>query len=424
MVSSLQLTMKTAYRNFPTATLEALPKTTVMDIHPSEQESEMDSVALANEISQELQAQIQSDRGVKISSAAVNAVANRLANEVERICRQSSRIQKSGQIRSWQLTLGRHRLQKCLSYYNLGSKQGRVELHSTLGAIVYRYITPMRQPLSFQARYHLVEDFLQGFFMESLKAFRRETELPEDYTPRNSLEVAEYLAFTEQYARRRINLGGGASQQLIILRAQTFSRRQPAETAVDMESAAESPKGEEAQTQRRDAAMQQVRASMVAETTDPAEAVLRDRLISELIQYLESQGQSDCVDYLTLKLQDLSAQEIDEVLGLSSRQRDYLQQRFKYHVEKFARLHQWQLVHQWLGADLDQKLGMNTRQWEAFWQQLTPQQQQLLELKRQGVSDREIASALKWTAKQVEKRWSQLLELAWQVRNSSTSTQK
>lgn len=416
--------MKTRYTNSSTSTLEVLPESTDMNVHPSAQVSEMDRETLAQEIVTELQTLIQSEGRVKISIASLGTVADRIAKEVERICRQSSRIQKSGQIRSWQLNLARHRLQKCLTYYNLGSKQGRIELHSTLGAIVYGYIAPMRQQLSFQGRYHLIEDFLQGFFMESLKAFRRETELPEDYTPRTSLEVAEYLAFTEQYARRRINLGKSATQQLIVLRAQGFSRRQPAETTMDMELAAESPKTEEAQSQRRDPAMQQVRASMVTQTIDPALAVLRDRLISELIQYLESQGQSDCIDYLTLKLQDLSAMEIDDVLGLSSRQRDYLQQRFKYHVEKFSRIHQWELVHQWLGADLDRKLGMNTQQWEVFWQKLTPQQQQLLQLKRDGVDDRAIATALKCTPKQLIKRWSQLLELAWQVRNSNTSTPK
>lgn len=410
--------MQAEYTKFSTPNLEASTEYAAMNVHSSEPQSAIDADALARYIGEELQTQTQSDRPIQTSSNSNQALAERIAKEVQRICQQSSRIQQSGEIHAWQINLARHRLQKCLYYYHLGSKQGRVELHSTLGAIVYRYISPMRQQMSFQAKYHAIEDFLQGFFMESLKAFRREAELPFDYTPRTSLEVSEYLAFTEQYARRRINLGGSGSQQLIVLRAQNFSRRQPAETTLDMEMAAESPKGEEGEAQLRNPALQQVRASMVAEATDPAEAVLRERLISELIQYLESQGQADCVDYLTLKLQDLSAPEIDEVLGLSPRQRDYLQQRFKYHVEKFARLHQWQLVHEWLGADLDRKLGMNTQQWERFWQTLTPQQQQLLQLKRDNVSDRQIAQNLKWTAKQVEKRWSQLLELAWQIRNA------
>jgi len=279
---------------------------------------------------------------VKALASSVKAIAVRIAKEVERICDKSHRIQSSGQIQSLQLTLARHRLQKCLRYYQLGSKQGGVELHSHLCAIVYRNIAGAGGESKFEARYNLIEDFLQAFYIEAIKGFRRENELPENYTPRTQLELAEYMAFTEQYAKRRINLPGGANQQLIILRAQGFARRQPQETTVDIEMAVESAK------------------------FDPAEESERDHVIAELMKYLESQGQSDCVDYLTLKLQDLSAPEIDSILGLTSRQRDYLQQRFKYHVEKFSKQHHWQLVHQWLGAGLDHKLGLSSQQWEIF----------------------------------------------------------
>ncbi len=79
------------------------------------------------------------------------------------------------------------------------------------------------------------------------------------------------------------------------------------------------------------------------------------------------------------------------------------------------------MVHQWLGADLDEKLGMNEKQWENFWQQLEPPLRQLLQLKRESESDRAIASLLKWTPKQVQKRWSQLLDKAWEIRNSSST---
>jgi hypothetical protein len=117
-------------------------------------------------------------------------------------------------------------------------------------------------------------------------------------------------------------------------------------------------------------------------------------------------------------VQDLAAPEIDDILGLTPRQRDYLQQRFKYHVEKFARSSHWQLVHQWLGAELDQKLGLSSPQWEAFVGQLDPLQQQLLSLKRANRSDFEIVKAMKLTPKQVQKRWSELLEMASFVRNN------
>jgi hypothetical protein len=191
---------------------------------------------------------------------------------------------------------------------------------------------------------------------------------------------------------------------------------------MDIEQATEFAKGEEAQLQSRSPAMQQVRERLVTNTTDPHDAVLRDRIISELVQYLENQGHSDCANYLILKLQDLPAPEIDDILGLTPRQRDYLQQRFKYHVEKFSRSSHWQLVHQWLGADLDQKLGMSSKQWDAFVAQLDYTQQQLLSLKQANLTDFEIVKALKITRKQVEKRWTHLLEMASLFRNEAVGS--
>ncbi|MCF4968763.1 HetZ-related protein [Nostoc sp. CMAA1605] len=374
--------------------------------------------ALIQLLCQEMQAQ------VKATPGCVQNVAQRIAKEVQRICDKSSRIQTSGAIQSWQVTLSRHRLQKCLHYYKLGSRRGRVELHSSLGSMVYRHVTIAGSELGFEGRYNLIEDFLQAFYIEAIKAFRRENELPEDYTPRTQLQLAEYMAFTEQYAKRRINLPGGNNQQLIILRAQGFARRQPQETAVDIEMAVESAKSEEAESYLRNSAVQQIRAQMIAQAhVDLSEESERDRIISELIQYLEAQGQSDCVNYLVLKLQDLPAPEIDQILGLTSRQRDYLQQRFKYHVQKFAKQHHWQLVHQWLGAGLDQKLGLSAQQWQTLMSTLSPQQQQLLELKMAKQSDQAIAKILKCTPKQLQKRWTQLLDIAWAIRNGQTEMQ-
>ena len=128
-----------------------------------------------------------------------------------------------------------------------------------------------------------------------------------------------------------------------------------------------------------------------------------------------------------MRLQDLPAPEIDEILGLTARQRDYLQQRFKYHVEKFARIHQWELVHHWLGADLSQNLGLPPSQWQDFVGRLTEPQRELLRMKQAQtsdtqdppVSDKEIARRLKCTPKQFQKRWYEILELAGKVRNES-----
>lgn len=369
-------------------------------------------------------------QSVNGSQVVIQAVATRLSIEVTRICRKSDRIQASGEVNAWQLSLAENRLNKYIEYYQLGSRNGRTELHSRLSAIAYRYIAPAQAQLGFQARCNLLEDFLQGFYIEVLKAFRRENHVEADYTPRSRLELAEYMAFSEQYAKRRISLPGCYNQQLVVLRAQSFARRQPAETCVDMEMAVDSPKGEDAEGYSRSPALQQIREQMVADVTDPAEAVLRDRIVNELVEYLEEQGQSACIDYLALRLEDMAASEIDEVLGLTPRQRDYLQQRFKYHVEKFAQFHNWELVHQWLGADLDKNLGLSASQWSTFVEQLDADQQHLLALKRQQMqdpqratpSDVEIARQLDWTPKRVKRRWSQIISMAWKMRNTSRTS--
>ncbi|WNZ22094.1 HetZ-related protein [Leptolyngbya sp. NK1-12] len=381
---------------------------------PDPLQDENQTLTLVQQILTEYQAELPA------LSASVRAVVTRIAVEVVRICSKSDRIYNSGEVQFWQMKLARLRMQKCLNYYRLGSRQGRVELMSHLSTMVYRHIAPHQSQLGFSARYNAIEDFLQGFNVEVLKAFRRENGLDANYCPKTRLELAEYMAFTEQYAKRHILLPGQRKQQLIVLRAQGYAQRQPPEAVLDLELAMDSAKGEEAEMHSRSAMMQQVREQMVAETVDPADSVIRDRVITELIEYLEEQGQPDCVEYLILKLKDLSAPEIDDLLGLSPRQRDYLQQRFKYHVEKFARSHRWQLVHQWLGADLDQNLGMTQQQWDLFLSRLTPDLQQLLQLKSKQLEDQEIAKILKCTPVQVRKRWVKLLNLAWEARNSST----
>lgn len=347
-------------------------------------------------------------------------VAARLAGEVARICSESKRIQASGEVENWSTTLARHRLKQCLKYQQLGSHRGRVELHSTLSAVVYRYITPPQVQSSYQARLTLIEDFLQGFYIEALNAFRRENHLPATYCPRSLLELAEYMAFSERYGKRRIPLPGRRSQQLIILRAQTFSQQQPPETSVDIEQAAEGSSGE-SDYGWNTAPVQQVREQMVAQEPQLGEDTLRQAVINELMSYLEERQQSDCADYFALRLQDLPANEIEAILGLTSRQRDYLQQRFKYHLIRFALSHHWELVHQWLEADLSRNFGLTPHQWQRLQNQLTAQQAELLRLKQKGLADGSIAQSIGSTPTQVQKQWSKLLEQAWEIRNNLIS---
>ncbi|WP_353258906.1 heterocyst differentiation protein HetZ [Prochlorothrix hollandica] len=356
------------------------------------------------------------------SESHCRAVADRLAVEVDRICTESQRIQASGEIETWAISLARHRLNQCFKYYRLGSRQGRIELHSTLSAVVYRYISRANVPASYQARLTLIEDFLQGFYIETLNALRREAVLPATYQPRTLLELAEYMAFSERYAKRRIVLPRRRSQQLIILRAQTFSQQQPQETLVDIEQAAEGVMIED--NVRTGMPLHQVREKMVTQDRSNAGETLRRKVIQELLDYLTERQQQDCADYFSLRLQDLPTQEIERILGLSSRQRDYLQQRFKYHLIRFALSHRWQLVHEWLEADLDNNLGLLPQEWAVFRERLTVQQIALLQLKQHSSTDGEIAQALGCTVSQVQRQWSKLLQQAWEVRNGAVTPLK
>ncbi len=349
-----------------------------------------------------------------------NGVADRLTQEVGRICTESKRIQASGEADAWATTLARHRLQQCLTYYRLGSVRGRIELHSNLSAVVYRYINPSLSQASYQARLTLIEDFLQGFYVEALTAFRRETQLGPTYTPRTLIELAEYMAFTERYGKRRIPLPGHRNQQLIILRAQTFSQQQPTETLVDLERAAEGTLLE-SETPWNIASIQQVREQMVAQEPELAEDTLRQTVIKELVTYLEERKQADCIEYFVLRLQDLPASDIEQILKLTPRQRDYLQQRFKYHLIRFAFSHHWELVHQWLEVDLERNLGLSNKQWQALQEQVTLSQVTLLKMKQQKAPDAAIAQTLGCTINQVQKQWFKLLEQAWEIRNDQDS---
>ncbi len=150
----------------------------------------IDILALANFALKELQA------SMKTASRSAQAVAMRIAKEVERICQKSDRIQISGEVEAWQITLAEHRLQKTLQYYRLGSKQGRVELHSHLAAMVYRHVASFRSNLNFQARYNMIEElFCKAFTSNLLRAFRREHQLDATYQPRTQLELAELHGF-------------------------------------------------------------------------------------------------------------------------------------------------------------------------------------------------------------------------------------
>ena len=72
---------------------------------------------------------------------------------------------------------------------------------------------------------------------------------------------------------------------------------------------------------------------------------------------------------------------------------------------------------------LFRSLGMSSGQWDAFVAQLSEQQRHMLQLKSDKQNDQAIAKELKCTPKQLQKRWTKLLEMAWSIRNGNTEIQ-
>ncbi|MEO1182285.1 MAG: hypothetical protein AAFX51_15870, partial [Cyanobacteria bacterium J06636_28] len=93
--------------------------------------------------------------------------------------------------------------------------------------------------------------------------------------------------------------------------------------------------------------------------------------------------------------------------------------RFKYHLLRFALTHHWELVHEWLGIELEKNLGLTPQQWDHLQAKMDQSQTKLLQLKQQGLSDTDISQALGLSPTQIRKHWSKLLEQAWELRNLS-----
>ncbi len=153
------------------------------------------------------------------------AIADRWATEIYQRCADDQRFQAAGiELNACLTALAEHRLQECLHYYHLGSRPGRIELHSTLAALVYADLVP-KFAAKAAVNLTLVEDFLQEFYIEALQAFRQTSNLPSTYQPRSMLELAEYMAFTERYAKQPIMLTDDREQLFIVMRAKAWALR-------------------------------------------------------------------------------------------------------------------------------------------------------------------------------------------------------
>lgn len=141
----------------------------------------------------------------------------------------------------------------------------------------------------------------------------------------------------------------------------------------------------------------------------------------EFERYLEEKVDSLAVRWLRLYLQGQSQEAIASILGLPIEKIYRLREKVSYHAVKgFAIKSRPDLVANWLQITLQEhNLGLTPSQWEAYLQDLTPQQRQLLEQLKTGQTPEAIAKTFNWKISQVMGEWTKLYQVAQSFRSAS-----
>lgn len=322
------------------------------------------------------------------------AIESRIITEVDQICAHSQR--KAPEQRQALIDL-RHKQWR--HYYKFGTPSNIDKaLRITLRSYAIRsssYCLP-----------EALEDVLQSFMVECLRSFRTIHDLP-TYSPNTSAELAEFAAYCQRYAKRSIN-----GRQLIgwrVLRP-TGLRVVTQEEPLEM---------------RHDETGNYILYDVPTSAPSVSDA---SAVVNNLIAYLDSRKQPDCIDYLYLRLKDYIPSEIDRALGLSPRKRDHLQQRFVWQLHQFIASTAGNIYHDYFDLAHDNYFGLSADHWAEITAGYHPR---MVELKlKQNVTDKNIAYICGLTEGQVKRQWSQILlaakkkrsELAGYSRNKTHAT--
>jgi len=134
--------------------------------------------------------------------------------------------------------------------------------------------------------------------------------------------------------------------------------------------------------------------------------------------YLSRNLDETAVQWLELHLKGCSQESIAQTLNLPIQQVYRLREKISYHALRiFALREQPALVLNWLKTSLQEhNFGLTVAQWQAFWNQLSLEQQAILSGYQEGKSAKEIAKTTGLTVKQVQGQWVQLYLQAQDLR--------
>jgi DNA-directed RNA polymerase specialized sigma24 family protein len=148
---------------------------------------------------------------------------------------------------------------------------------------------------------------------------------------------------------------------------------------------------------------------------------LRMAVRKEFESYLiENLGQ-EAAEWLQLYLQGKSQEEIASALNKPVKEVYRLREKITYHaIRVFSIKGKPELVASWLETSLkEHSLGLTPYQWQKFVESLTPQQRQLLELRKADQTLEAIAKDLNLKINQVIGEWSKLYLAAQALRSAS-----
>jgi DNA-binding CsgD family transcriptional regulator len=139
-----------------------------------------------------------------------------------------------------------------------------------------------------------------------------------------------------------------------------------------------------------------------------------------LAENLKQDGQ-DAVKWLRLYLAGQSQEAIAQAMNLPIKKIYRLRETITYHaIRVFALKEETDLIFEWLEISPEKhNLGLTPSQWDIYWENLTPEQRQIISLLKEGQTLEAIAEFLDWKRSQVLKEWTQLYLVAQKLRTSS-----
>ncbi|WP_449419456.1 HetZ-related protein 2 [Phormidium nigroviride] len=145
---------------------------------------------------------------------------------------------------------------------------------------------------------------------------------------------------------------------------------------------------------------------------------LRKKVQVEFQAYLADEVDPMAAEWLRLYLLGRSQEAIAQALNIPVKQIYRLREKVTYHaIRNFAVKGAPELVASWLETSFEHNLGLPPKQWQEFWESLTPVQKQLIQDLKAGKTVDAIASEMKIKTNHVIGEWSKIYLAAQNLRN-------